>query len=165
MRFKLELKHRQTKLVQDYLFENQLDKFEHYLVVEYFQYSNRLLGSDSVYTYWVLDFYRRYQVTKTFRPLITSYLKNRVFKNEENELKIFHLLQFLSFLQSLRLDSLMNCKKHRIKSQLDYELKFSLTEFVKFTGLQISNHRDRKKLILYFNELQKIKKQREEKEY
>ena len=33
IRFELELKHRQTKLVQDYLFENQLDVFEHSLVI------------------------------------------------------------------------------------------------------------------------------------
>ena len=36
VRFELELKHRQTKLVQDYLFENQLDVFEHQLVIQYF---------------------------------------------------------------------------------------------------------------------------------
>ena len=36
--FEIELKHRQTKLVQDYLFQNQLDIFEHQLVIKYFQY-------------------------------------------------------------------------------------------------------------------------------
>ena len=29
VRFEIELKHRETKLVQDYLFQNQLDIFEH----------------------------------------------------------------------------------------------------------------------------------------
>ena len=36
VRFELELKHRKTKLVQDSLFENQLDVFEHQLVIQYF---------------------------------------------------------------------------------------------------------------------------------
>jgi len=39
VRFELELKYRQTKLVQDYLFQNQLDMFEHLLVLQYFEYS------------------------------------------------------------------------------------------------------------------------------
>ena len=49
-RFELELKHRQTKLVQNYLFENQLDVFEHQLVIQYFQYSDQVLRSDYSYT-------------------------------------------------------------------------------------------------------------------
>ena len=36
VRFELELKHRQTRLVQDYLFQNQLDVFENQLVIKYF---------------------------------------------------------------------------------------------------------------------------------
>ena len=60
MRFELELKHRQTKLVQDYLFENQLDVFEHQLVIQYFQYSDQVLRSDYSYTDWVVDFQRRH---------------------------------------------------------------------------------------------------------
>jgi len=38
VRFELELKHHQTRLVQDYLFQNQLDMFEHHLVIQYFEY-------------------------------------------------------------------------------------------------------------------------------
>jgi hypothetical protein len=94
VRFELELKHRQTKLVQDYLFENQLDVFEHQLVIQYFQYSNQVLRSDYSYTDWILDFQRRYQATTTFRPLVTSYLENQVLKNQEEEERLFHLLQF-----------------------------------------------------------------------
>ena len=76
MRFELELKHRQTKLVQDYLFKNQLDVFEHQLVIQYFEYSNQVLRSDYSYTDWILDFQRRYQAATAFRPLVTSYLEN-----------------------------------------------------------------------------------------
>ena len=56
VRFEIELKHRQTKLVQDYLFHNQLDVFEHELVIQYFQYSERVLCLDYVYTNWIVDF-------------------------------------------------------------------------------------------------------------
>lgn len=34
VRFELKLKHRQTKLVQDYLFNNQRDVFEDELVIQ-----------------------------------------------------------------------------------------------------------------------------------
>ena len=43
VRFELEFKHRQTKLVQDYLFNNQLDVFEYELILQYFKYSVKLL--------------------------------------------------------------------------------------------------------------------------
>ena len=77
-------------------------------------------------------------------------------KNQEEEERFFHLLQFLSFIKSLELNPLKNCKKHRIKKQNYYGLKFSLNQFVKFTGIQISNHSERKKLIFYFSKLQKL---------
>lgn len=37
VRFELELKHRKTKLAQDYLFQNKLSDFEALLVMEYFK--------------------------------------------------------------------------------------------------------------------------------
>ena len=76
VRFELELKHRQTKLVQDYLFQNKLDMFEHLLVLQYFEYSGQVLRSDYAYTDWILNFQRRYWGNATFRPLMTSYLDN-----------------------------------------------------------------------------------------
>ena len=156
VRFELELKHRQTKLVQDYLFQNRFDVFKHQLVIQYFRYSNQVLRSDYSYTDWIFDFQRRYQAATTFRPLVTSYLDNQVIKNQEEEERLFHLLQFLSFVKSLRLNPFKDCRKHKIKNQLYYELKFPLILFVTFTGMQLSNHCEREKLILYFYELQKL---------
>ena len=156
MRFELELKHRQTKLVQDYLFENQLDVFEHQLVIQYFQYSGQVLRSDYSYTDWILDFQRRYQGNPTFRPLVTSYLENQIITNQEEEERLFHLLQFLSFVKSLKLNPFKDCQKHKIKNQFYYGLKFPLSQFVKFTGMQLSHQSDREKLIFYFYQLQKL---------
>ena len=156
VRFELELKHHQTKLVQDYLFENQLDIFEHQLVMEYFEYSGRALRSDCSYTDWILDFQRRYQGNPTFRPLMTSYLENQIIKNQEEEERFFHLLQFLSFVKSLKLNPFKDCKKLRIKKQFYYELKFPLSQFVEFTGMQVLKHSEREKLLLYFYQLQKL---------
>ena len=153
VRFELELKHRQTKLV---LFENQLDVFEHQLVIQYFQYSGQVLRSDYSYTDWILDFQRRYQGNPTFRPLMTGYLENKRITNQEEEERLFHLLQFLSFVKSLKLNPFKDCKKLRIKKQFYYQLKFPLSQFVKFTGIKISNHSDRVKLIFYFYQLQKL---------
>ena len=122
VRFEMELKYRKTKLVQDYLFHNQLDMFEHHLVLQYSQYSERVLCLDYQYTDWILDFQRRYRgydlVNSTSRSLVISYLENQIIENQEEEERFFHLLQFLSFVQSLTLNPLKNCKKHRIKKQI-----------------------------------------------
>lgn len=156
VRFELELKHRQTRLVQDYLFQNQLDLFEHHLVTEYFEYSGQVLRSDYPYTDWILDYQRRYWGNPTFRPLMTSYLDNQEISNKEDEERLFHLLQFLSFVKSLKLNPLNDCQKHQIKKQLYYGLKFPLSQFVKFTGMKLSNHSDREKLLFYFSQLQRL---------
>jgi hypothetical protein len=159
VRFEIELKHRQTKLIQDYLFKNQLDIFEHQLVIQYFKYSIRILRLDYVYTDWIMDFQRRYQryqlVNPTSRSLVTSYLETGM-GNQKEEERLFHLFQFLSFVKSLELKAFKDCKKQRIKEQLYYGLKFPLSEFVKFTGIQISKQSQRDKLIRYFKQLQKL---------
>lgn len=160
VRFELELKHRKTKLVQDYLFQNKLDVFEDLLVMEYFKYSEKVLCIDYRYTDWILDFQRRRRVCQlvnsTSRSLITSYLESQIIEQQEEEEKFFHLLQFLSFVKSLRLNPLKDCKKYKIKEQNYYGFKFLLSQFVDFTGIKISNHSDREKLIFYFCKLQKL---------
>jgi hypothetical protein len=150
VRFEIELKHRKTKLVQDYLFHNQLDVFEDILVIQHFQYSKRVLRLDSIYTDWVVNFQRKHLGDPISRSLVTSYLENQVIKNqeEEEEERLFHLLQFLSFVKSLELNPLKGCKKVRIKKQFYYELKF--------TGMQLSNKSKRKNLIVYFYQFQKL---------
>ena len=158
VRFEIELKHRQTKLVQDYLFENQLDIFEHQLVIQYFQYSERVLCSGYSYTDWAVDFQRRHHqlVNLHSRSLVVDYIENTIITNQLEEERLFHLLQFLSFVKSLTLNPLKDCKKHRIKKQFYYGLKFPLSKFVKFTGMQLSNQSEREKLIFYFSQLQKL---------
>nr|YP_010516878.1 hypothetical protein ON958_pgp040 [Haslea pseudostrearia]UXN44660.1 hypothetical protein [Haslea pseudostrearia] len=160
VRFELELKHRKTKLVQDYLFQNKLDVFEDLLVMEYFKYSEKVLCIDYQYTDWILDFQRRSRVCQlvnsTSRSLTTSYLESQIIEQQEEEEKFFHLLQFLSFVKSLTLNPLKDCKKHSIKKQNYYGFKFLLSKFVHFTGIKISNHSDREKLIFYFCKLQKL---------
>ena len=156
VRFELELKHRQTKLVQDYLFQNQLAIFENRLVRQYFNYSGKVLRLDYIYTDWIVDFQRRYQGNLNSRSLVTSYLESQIIKQQKEEERFFHLLQFLSFVKSLKLNPFKDCKKLRIKKQFYYELKFPLSQFIKFTGMQLSNHSEREKLILYFYQLQEL---------
>ena len=156
VRFELELKHRQAKLVQDYLFQNQLDMFEHHLVIQYFDYSGQILRSDYPFTDWILNFQRKYWGNPTFRPLMTSYLDSELIKNQDEEERFFHLLQFLSFVKSLKLNPYNDCQKYQIKNQLYFGLKFPLSQFVKFTGIKLSNHSDREKLLFYFSQLQKL---------
>ncbi len=66
IRFELEIKHGQTKSVQDYLFSNYLDQFEHQLTIKYYKYSQRLfpLADSYSYTDWLVDFSRRYPQEK-----------------------------------------------------------------------------------------------------
>lgn len=155
IRFEIELKHRQTKLFQGYLFNNQLDVFEHHLVTQYFKYSGRVLCLNYAYTDWIVDFQRRQQRNHTSHSLVTSYLKTGMVNEEEQE-RLFHLFQFLSFVKSLELNPFKDCKKYRIKEQFYCVLKFPLSKFIKFTGTQISNQSQRNKLIQYFRQLQKL---------
>jgi hypothetical protein len=67
VRFELELKHRQAKLVQDYLFQNQLEIFENHLIRQYFNYSGKVLRLDYSYTDWLVDFQRRKQLNDDFK--------------------------------------------------------------------------------------------------
>ena len=124
-------------MVQDYLFQNQLDIFEHQLVIQYFQYSEGVLCLDYPYTDWVVDFQRRHRqlVNLHSRSLVIGYIENQIMTNRGDEERFFHLLQFLSFVKSL---------------------KFPLSKFVKFTGMQLSNQSEREKLIFYFSHLQKL---------
>ena len=109
VRFEIELKYRETKLVRDYLFQNQLDIFEHQLVIRYFQYSERVLCLGYPYTDWVVDFQRRHHqlVNLHYRSLIIGYIKNQIITNQVEEERLFHLLQFLSFVKSLKLNPLV----------------------------------------------------------
>lgn len=61
VRFELELKHSQTKLVQDYLFQNQFAIFGDHLVKQYFEYSGIVIHLNYVYIDWIVDFPRRFQ--------------------------------------------------------------------------------------------------------
>ena len=156
VRFEVELKHRQTKSVEHYLFNNQLDIFEHKLVRQFFKYSGQVLCLDYDYADWILDFRRRYPLLKpSNRWLLTSYLENNIMPEKE-EKRFFHLLQFLSFIKSLDLNVLKDCKKLRVKKQNYYRLKFPLSKSMKFTGVQIFNKSNRRELIGYFKELHKL---------
>lgn len=85
-----------------------------------------------------------------------SYLENQRIKNQEEEERFFHLLQFLSFIKNLGLNPRKDCKKQRIKKQNYYVLNFALSQFVRFTGIRTLKDSQRKTLILYFKKLQKL---------
>ena len=143
-------------MVQNYLFTNQLEIFEHKLVLQYFKYSGQVLDLDYPYTDWVTDFQRRYKLGNNYnQSLVTSYLENRRLC-EEDEAQLFHLLQFLSFIKSLELNIVKDCKTLRVKKQNYSHLKFPLSNFVRYTDIQILNQSGRKKLISYFKKLHQL---------
>ena len=104
-RFEIEFKHRQTKSVESFLFQNKLELFENILARKYFQYSERILCLDYPYTDWLLNFKRKYQWDRSCQGLVTSYLEKRI-TNTEEEKRLFHVLQFLSFVKSLEFKSI-----------------------------------------------------------
>ena len=65
----------------------------------------------------------------------------------EEEKRFFHLLQFLSFIKSLGLNLFKDCKTLRVKKQDYYRLKFPLSKFVRYTGVNILNKADQKKVL------------------
>jgi hypothetical protein len=155
VRFELELKHRETKLIQDHLFNNEFEVFEDKLVMQYFKSFQRILSFDYIYTDWIIDFQRRFQLKDVISPvLVTSYLENQI-AGQTEDIRLFHLLQFLSFVKSLKLAG-KDYNKYKIKKQNYYSFKFSLSKFVEFTGINISKHSQREKLLLYFNQLQTL---------
>lgn len=104
-----------------------------------------MLRLDYPYTDWIVDFKRRYQlVNSTYNSLLISYFKNQINSNEEEE-RLFHLLQFLSFVKNLNLNLIKDCQKHWMKKQLYYILKFPLAQFITFTGGSVIKNDQRKK--------------------
>lgn len=156
VRFELELKHGQTRLLRDFLFNNELDVFENQLVIKYFKSFQRVVSLDFQYTDWIVDFQRRCLLKNIISPvLVTSYFGNQIISQKDEE-RLFHLLQFLSFVKSLNLKPDKNLKKDKIKKQNYYNLKFPLSQFVEFIGTKISNQSQRDKLIQYFKQLQTL---------
>jgi len=103
LRFELEIKKRNACKIQKDLFGNHIEKFEHELTTFFYQYSSKLFPLDNIYTDGLVDFLRRYadkQIPEEF--LITSYLENKIVS--QDEVRLFHLLQFLSFIQTLNED-------------------------------------------------------------
>ena len=78
------------------------------------------------------------------------------YKFVEDKFEVDILAYSKSFIKSLELNPDKDYKKHSIKKQDYYCLKFSLSKFVNFTGIKISSHSGREKLIFYFYQLQKL---------
>lgn len=158
VRFEIEYKNWQTKLVEDFLFQDQFELFENQLVLKYFQYSKRILDLNYVYTDWIIDYQRRHKLIATNRILVTSYLKNKTIGNFIDEERLFHLFQFLSFIKGLAIKPFENCEKQKIKNKLYYVSNLSLSDFINFTGIKIIKQSQRGKMIGYFKQLQKLEK-------
>ena len=175
VRFELEITKRQAQSLQDYFFNNQFETFEHKVTLQFYKCSLRFFplykdDKDAYpYTDWLVDFKRRYkeifqrrstEIQTTYPSLLTSYLENEInyhtTKVKDEEQRFFHLLQFLTFVKHLDIDPSRDFDTHLIENQLYYILKFPLSQFVKFTGIQISNKYQREKIVEYFKQLQKI---------
>lgn len=104
LKFELELKHKLVKLVQEFLFLNQLKEFKKKIFKNFFfHHSINSLILNSCYTDWLSDYLRRRSHDLKLRySLIASYLKNSNFNSLSKEEHFFRLLQFLSFFRHLK---------------------------------------------------------------
>ena len=68
----------------------------------------------------------------------------------------FIYYRYYPYIKSLNLKPFKARYRLRVKKQNYYRLKFHLSKFVKDTGIRISNHSDRIKLIGYFKHLHKL---------
>jgi hypothetical protein len=72
---------------------------------------------NNLYIDWVIDFRRRCRLVNfNHQTLLTNYLENKVMALEE-EKRLFHLLQFLSFIKSLEIKSFNHWKMLKVKNR------------------------------------------------
>jgi hypothetical protein len=149
IRFELELKHRQTKLVQDYLFNNQLDIFEDKLVIQYFKYSGQVLRLDYQYTDWLVKFSQKQRYIRTSSSFLTSYFEeNHTFSSNIKELEqLYRFLQFLSFSQT------QPSKSIEIASHKYQIINFEIQDFMQFIQFKNASEYKTKQLIDFFQQL------------
>ena len=102
------------------MFNDKLSVFENQLVTQYFKSFKRVGSLYFQYTDWIVDFQRRCRLKNIISPvLVTNYFGNQI-SSQKDEERLFHLLQFLSFIKSLELSPAKDCKKHSIKKQNYY---------------------------------------------
>ena len=139
------------------LFQNKLPEFESKLVMLYYKRSQKYFSLNYPYTEWILDFQRRLNTLNNANA--NYFIMNYICKFDipyEEEKRFFHLFQFLSFLRSFKFPHNNSYPEVTIKNKKYYFIKFSLTDFIRFTNTSITADYQRKTLLAYFKKLQTL---------
>ena len=149
LRFELEIKKTSIKKVSNLLFCYDIQRFEEILTKHFYTWSRKVLTLNDYYTDWLIKYFR-----KSYKPrgsLVTSYLKKKDTNQLSENVKIFTLLQFLSFSRS------KNYTQVQIYEQGYCLIEFTLKEYMKFSGVNKINQYQRNKFIKLFYSFQETK--------
>ena len=156
IRFELEMKNSRVQSVQDFLFNGQIPEFEHIIAKHFYNYSNKILVLDQLYTDWLRNYLRRKE--KQDAGFLLPFFNQKSLSLSDTK-KVFSLLQFLSFIRTIPFHTFETII---LQHQLYYGITFPLKDFAKFLGEEekYKNYGDRyrrKKYIQFFTNLQHIK--------
>lgn len=151
LRFEIELKKTVLKNFQHYLFTNQLEVFEKFLVGHFYNQAIRLFNIESSYCDWLLANFRQVQKPLS-NSLSISYLTNKLVKNLDEIKFLYRLVQLLNYIKSSKSSS-----KQISMGDKNYKIfKFPVNHFLEFTGQPKNNYYQIKKLVEFLKSLSKI---------
>ena len=141
-----------VKSVQEFLFSDCIEEFEDTLAKHFYRQYSRSVVLDFCYIDWLLIWLRKtFQNQKPSNSLVTSYLKNNNLNSFLEKERFLKLLQFLSFIQTLK-DS-----KQSIDDQVYYVIEFLVVDFIGFTGGNEKSTYQRTKALEFLKSLQNRK--------
>ena len=147
LRFELEIKKNLIKQLSDLLFCYDIEQFEKVLTKHFYSYSRKVLTLNDCYTDWLIKYLRKNE--KPINLLVTSYFKEKKTNPLSEDIKLFTLLQLLTFSRS------KNYTKVQIYDQSYFLIQFTLKEFLEFSGVRNINQYQRNKFINLFYSFQK----------
>ena len=147
LRFELEIKHKVVQSFQKYLFDNNLQTFEHKLSRHFYSQSFESLTLNAYCIDWLLHWYRTKSNKTQTSSLITTYFTN---KNRQKQQQIYNLLKLLSFIKNRETSEVF------IDEQIYYLVQAPLSQFIAYLGMTHTNHRHRTKTLSILHDLQTL---------
>lgn len=147
LRFELEMKHKVVQSFQKYLFDNNLQTFEHKLSRHFYYQSFESLTLNAYCMDWLLHWYRTNFNKNQTNSLITTYFTN---KDSTKQQYIFNLLKLLSFMTNREKSEVV------LDEQVYYLVQAPLNQFIDYLGMKRTNHRHRTKALSILHELQTL---------
>ena len=153
LHFELELKKKALTTFQKYFFSSRFVEFEETLVEYFCAYSKRYLAWKNCYMDWLVIFLRQ-KVKWEKQPyddlFVIDYIKSKNLESRNQKKYFFRLLQFLSFLHTLK-----GLKRSLDEEQVYYTFQFPVSEFLSFLHLK-RNQYQRINLVDFLNSLQTL---------